>query len=424
MSKNIYALIDCDNFYVSCERVFRPDLREKPVAVLSNNDGCIVSRSNEVKALDIKMGSPYFEIEELEKKNNIHIFSSNYALYSDISQRIVRTLEKFAPEIEVYSIDESFIKLNMDKDRCLEYGREIRETILQEVGVPTTVGIAYTKTLTKVASKVAKKNPQYEGVLSLLDIETNDRYLNMVEVDDVWGVGRKYSQWLRARGINSAKDLKYADREEIRRKMTVGGYRTVMELNNVECIPLEESPPTKKSIVSSKSFGELTSSLSDIKRELARDITRAGEKLRKEECMTGYITVFITTSRFRKPYYSNSIGIKLPYPVSDTATLVKYALAGLDKIFKRGYRYKKTGAMLTDITPVNDIQLNFAVNDFLSHTEDKDKIMNSIDSINRKWGRDTVKVAAMGIEKKSLMKQQKKSPRYTTSWEELLIVNI
>jgi DNA polymerase V len=418
---NIYALIDCDNFYVSCERVFRPDLNNKPVAVLSNNDGCIVSRSNEVKALGIKMGTPYFEIKDLEKEHNIEIFSSNYALYSDISQRIVRTLEKFSPEIEVYSIDESFLKLNVDKDRCTEYGKKIRDTILKEVGVPTTVGIAYTKTLTKVASKVAKKNPKYDGVLSLLSTEDNDRYLDMVEVSDVWGVGRKYSQWLKARGINTAKALKYADIQEIRKRMTVGGYRTVMELNNVECIPLEEQPQTKKSIVSSKSFGELTTSLSDIKKELARDVTRAGEKLRKENCMTGYLSVYITTSRFRKPYYSNSIGIKLPYPVSDTSTLIKYALRGLEKIFRNGYKYKKTGVMLTDISLVNDVQLNFAVDNYLSHTKQAKNIMESVDSINKKWGKDTVKVASMGVRDKSLMKQEKKSPRYTTSWEEMPI---
>jgi DNA polymerase V len=421
---NIYALIDCDNFYVSCERIFRPDLNNKPIAVLSNNDGCIVSRSNEVKALGIKMGTPYFEIEELEKEQNIEIFSSNYALYSDISQRIVRTLEKFSPEIEVYSIDESFLKLNIDKDRCTEYGKNIRETILKEVGVPTTVGIAYTKTLIKVASKVAKKNPEYKGVLSLLDTENNDKYLDMVEIDDIWGVGRKYSTWLKDRGINTAKALKYADIQKIRKRMTVGGYRTVMELNNVECIPLDEQPPTKKSIVSSKSFGELTTSLSDIKKELARDVTRAGEKLRKENCMTGYLSVFITTSRFRKPYYSNSIGIKLPYPVSDTSTLTKYALKGLEQIFRKGYKYKKTGVMLTDISPINDVQLNFAVDNYLSHTKQSRKVMESIDSINRKWGRDTVKVAAMGVRDKSLMKQEKKSPRYTTSWEEMPVAYI
>jgi DNA polymerase V len=370
------------------------------------------------------MGTPYFEIEELEKEQNIEIFSSNYALYSDISQRIVRTLEKFSPEIEVYSIDESFLKLNIDKDRCTEYGKNIRETILKEVGVPTTVGIAYTKTLIKVASKVAKKNPEYKGVLSLLDTENNDKYLDMVEIDDIWGVGRKYSTWLKDRGINTAKALKYADIQKIRKRMTVGGYRTVMELNNVECIPLEEQPPTKKSIVSSKSFGELTTSLSDIKKELARDVTRAGEKLRKENCMTGYLSVFITTSRFRKPYYSNSIGIKLPYPVSDTSTLTKYALKGLEQIFRKGYKYKKTGVMLTDISPINDVQLNFAVDNYLSHTKQSRKVMESIDSINRKWGRDTVKVAAMGVRDKSLMKQEKKSPRYTTSWEEMPVAYI
>jgi DNA polymerase V len=421
---NIYALIDCDNFYVSCERIFRPDLRFKPVAVLSNNDGCIISRSNEVKQLGISMGTPYFEIAKFAKENDIHIFSSNYALYSDISSRIVRTLEKFSPNIEVYSIDESFLRLNIDESKSVEYGTKIRETILKEIGVPTTVGIAYTKTLTKVASKVAKRDPRYKGVLSLLDIQNNDKYLEMVDVGDVWGVGRRYSEWLIRNGIDNAKNLKYADRKAIRKRMTVLGLRTVMELNNVECIPLEEVPSTKKSIVSSKSFGQTTKLLSDVKKELARDVTRAGEKLREEGCMAGYITVFILTSRFKKPYYSNSIGVKLPYPVSDSSTLIKYSLFGLQKIFKKGYEYKKTGVMLTDISPTKDIQLNFAVDRYLSNTKQKSKIMNSIDHINSKWGRDTVRVASMGLEKKSLMTQNRKSPRYTTSWEELLTVSI
>lgn len=424
MSRNIYALIDCDNFYVSCERLFRPDLRDKPVAVLSNNDGCIISRSNEVKKLNIKMGTPYFKIMDLINQKDIHIFSSNYPLYADISNRIVKTLEKFSPDIEVYSIDESFIKLSIDEKKCTDYGKEIRETILRNVGVPTTVGIAYTKTLTKVASKVAKKDPQYKGVLSLLDTEENDTYLKKVDIEDVWGVGRKYSKWLRARGIYTAKDLKYADRKYIRKKMTVNGFKTVMELNNVECIPLEKSPPPKKSIVDSKSFGKYTSSLSSIKNALAKNVTRAGEKLRQEGSMTGFLSVFISTSPFKQPYYSNSIGIKLPYPVSDSSTLIKFAFIALEKIFKKGYMYKKAGVVLTDISNKNDVQLNFSVDSFLSHKEESERIMESVDYINKKWGRDTVKLAAMGVEESLKMRQNRKSPRYTTSWEEMLVAKV
>jgi DNA polymerase V len=424
MKKNIYVLIDCDNFYVSCERIFRPDLRNKPVVVLSNNDGCIVSRSNEAKELGIQMGTPYFKIEDLADKNAIHVFSSNYSLYADISQRIVNVLEKFSQDIEVYSIDESFLKLSMDENKCQQYAVNIRETILTDVGIPTTLGIAYTKTLTKVASKIAKKDCKYKGVLSLLSTKDNDMYLERIEVDDIWGVGRKYSKLLKTMGICTAKDLKYVDKRLIRKKMTVNGYRTVMELNNIECIPFQESPPKKKSIVNSRSFGALTSSLSDIKEALAMNVTRAGEKLRKEDCVAAFMTVFVTTSPFRKPYYSKSIGVKLPYPVSDSSTLIKYAFFGLDKIFKKGYLYKKSGVMLTDICPLNHVQLNFAANEFLDHLENNEKIMNSVDYINTKWGKDTVKIASLGTKNKLRMKQCKKSPRYTSSWEELLVVNI
>lgn len=229
--RNIYALIDCDNFYVSCERVFRPDLIGKPVVVLSNNDGCIVSRSNEAKNLGIQMGTPYFKAEEVIKKNRVSVFSSNYALYSDISSRVVEILKMFSPNIEVYSIDEAFITLNLTNSNFTKYGKEIRERILKDVGIPTTVGIAYTKTLTKIATKIGKKNIEYGGVLSLLNEKDDDMYLEMVDVEDIWGVGRQYSKWLREMGIDNAKDLKYANRQVIRHHMTVQGLRTVPELH-------------------------------------------------------------------------------------------------------------------------------------------------------------------------------------------------
>jgi DNA polymerase V len=286
------------------------------------------------------------------------------------------------------------------------------------------LGIAYTKTLTKVASKIAKKDRQYNGVLSLLNIKKNDEYLERIEVDDIWGVGRKYSKLLKSMTIYTAKDLKYADKKLIRKKMTVNGYRTVMELNNIECISLQESSSTKKSIITSRSFGQLTSSLLDIKEALAMNVTRAGEKLRKENCLTGFLTVFIATSPFRKPYYSKSIGVKLPYPVSDSSTLIKYAFLGLDKIFKKGYLYKKSGVMLTDIFPVDNVQLNFVADSFLTHVEKNEKIMESVDYINNKWGKDTVKIASLGTKNKLKMKQSKKSPRYTSSWDELLVAKV
>jgi DNA polymerase V len=424
MKKNIYALIDCDNFYVSCERIFRPDLIGKPVAVLSNNDGCIIARSNEVKKLGISMGTPYFKILDLIEEHGIEVLSSNYSLYADISDRVVRTLEMFSPNVEVYSIDEAFIQLSLPSDRYLEYAKEIRGTILRDIGVPTTVGVAYTKTLTKVAVKVAKKDTKYEGALSLLDVRDNDKYLDMVEIGDVWGVGRQYSKLLTSMNILTAKDLKYMDRKVVRKLMTVGGLRTVLELNNIECISLEESPCSKKSIASAKAFGKLTDSLDEVKQALAIDVARAAEKLRKQNSVTSMLSVFLTTDPFKPNRYSKAIGIPLPYPASDTPTLVKYSLIGLEHIFKKGLLYKKTGVLLTDISSSKDIQLNLFINDYSKYVSKRNEASKVIDKLNRKWGRDTVRVGSMGIYNKLHMRQERKSPRYTTNWNELLKVNI
>ena len=422
--RNIYALIDCDNFYVSCERVFRPDLIGKPVVVLSNNDGCIVSRSNEAKKLGIQMGTPYFKAEEVIKKNGVVVFSSNYALYSDISSRVVEILKMFSPNIEVYSIDEAFITLNLTNSNFIKYGKEIRERILKDVGIPTTVGIAYTKTLTKVATKIGKKNIEYGGVLSLLEQKDNDMYLEMVEVEDIWGVGRQYSKWLREMGIDNAKDLKYANRQNIRHRMTVQGLRTVLELNGIDCIPLDSRRVLKKSITSSKSFGIKTDSLEDIKRALAIDVAQAGEKLREQCSVAGTLTVFLLSNPFKTPFYSNSITITLPYKVSDTPSLIKYSLIGLGKIFKSGYIYKKCGVVLSDISTVNDVQLDLFNSSFINDFNIRNRAMITMDRINRKWGRDTIKIGSMGIENTLKMKQDMISNRYTTDWNNLLVVNI
>ena len=422
--RNIYALIDCDNFYVSCERVFRPDLIGKPVVVLSNNDGCIVSRSNEAKRLGIQMGTPYFKAEELIKENGVVVFSSNYTLYADISSRVVEILKMFSPNIEVYSIDEAFITLNLTNSNFIKYGKEIRERILKDVGIPTTVGIAYTKTLTKIATKIGKKNIEYGGVVSLLNEKDNDMYLEMVDVEDIWGVGRQYSKWLREMGIDNAKDLKYANRQVIRHHMTIQGLRTVLELNGIDCIPLDSRRVLKKSITSSKSFGIKTDSLEDIKKTLAIDVAQAGEKLREQGSVAGTLTVFLLSNPFKTPFYSNSISIKLPYRVSDTPNLIKYSLIGLGKIFKSGYIYKKCGVVLSDISTVNDVQLDLFNSSFINDFNIKNRAMITMDRINRKWGRDTIKIGSMGIENTLKMKQDMISNRYTTDWNNLLVVNI
>lgn len=422
--RNIYALIDCDNFYVSCERIFRPDLIGKPVVVLSNNDGCIVSRSNEAKRLGIQMGIPYFKAEKIIKEKGVTVFSSNYALYSDISSRVVEILKMFSPNIEVYSIDEAFITLNLTHSNFTKYGKQIREKILKDVGIPTTVGIAYTKTLSKIATKIGKKNIEYEGVVSLLNEGNNDMYLEMVDVEDIWGVGRQYSKWLRSIGICNAKELKYANRQVIRHHMTVHGLRTVLELNGIDCIPLNSRRVLKKSITSSKSFGIKTDSLEDIKKALAINVAQAAEKLREQNSLAGTLSVFILSNPFKTPFYSNSLSINLPYRVSDTPTLIKYSLIGLEKIFKSGYIYKKCGVVLSDISTVNDVQLDLFNSSLINDFNIKNKAMISMDKINKRWGKDTVKIGSMGIENTLKMKQDMISNRYTTDWNGLLVVNL
>ncbi len=421
--RNIYALIDCDNFYVSCERLFRSDLIGKPVVVLSNNDGCIVSRSNEAKSLGIQMGTPYFKEEEFIKKNGVSVFSSNYSLYADISRRVVDTLKIFSPNIEVYSIDEAFVTLNLTHTKLARYGKKIREKILQDVGIPTTVGIAYTKTLTKIATKIAKKDITYGGVLSLLDVKDNDSYLEMVDIEDIWGVGRQYSKWLHSINISNAKDLKYANRQSIRKHMTVQGLRSVLELNNIDCIPLDSKTLLKKSITRSKSFEKKTKSLDDIKQALAIDVARAGEKLREQNCLVGTLTIFILSDPFKTPFYSNMTCIRLPFKTCDTPTLIKYSLIGLQKIFKQGYIYKKTGVILSDISPIKDTQLNLFNAPFDSNLK-RYRAMKCIDTLNKKWGRDTIRVGSMGIESTLQMKQSMISKGYTTNWNELLTVHL
>lgn len=424
MKKNIYAIIDCDNFYVSCERLFRPDLNNKPVVVLSNNDGCVVSRSNEVKALGIEMGTPCFKISHIIEKHNIAVFSSNYPLYADISNRIMKSIEIFSPIIEIYSIDEAFLKLSMPIEKCTNYARDIRRHILENIGIPTTIGVAYTKTLTKVASKIAKKDKQYKGVLSLLNTQKNDKYLDMLKVQDIWGVGRQYSKWLNSKGIYTAKELKYANKKVVKKKMTIQGVRTVLELNNTECIPLDRKSLVKKSITSSKSFGKLTDSLEEVKQALAIDTTRACEKLRQQNSLTNTITVFLTTHPFKKPFYSNSKTVRLPNPVSDTSTLIKYSFTALEDIFKIGYKYKKTGVFFTNILASNNIQLDLYNPNYLKNLHKRENIMKAADKLNSTWGRDTVRVASMPKENRLKLKQENRSPRYTTNWNELPLATI
>ena len=397
------ALVDCNSFYVSCERLFNPKIRKKPVVVLSNNDGCIISRSNEAKALGIKMGEPYFKAKEIILKNNVQVFSSNYSLYGDLSRRVMRTLKRFNVDIEIYSIDEAFLDMTNFSDKEVEeVGKEIRSTILQWTGIPTSIGIAQTKTLSKVANHIAKKKKT--GVTSLIGLENIDPILEKVEINDVWGVGRQLTKFYNKNGIYNAKQLKNKSNTWIKKNSNVLGSRTAMELRGVPCIDLEKTPSKRKSCVVSRSFGKRVEKLQEMKEAVANYSLNASEKIRSESLNAKSITIFIRTSPFqsRFGYYSNSKTIDFPIATDNSIEIVKAAIEGLESIFKNGYRYQKAGIMLTGLSNSNEGENLFS--------SEKDKkignLMRSIDKTNYRYGRSTLSLASAGIQKKWNMRRE------------------
>jgi len=397
------GLVDCNSFYVSCERLFNPRIRKKPVVVLSNNDGCIISRSNEAKALGIKMGEPYFKAKDIIIKNKVEVFSSNYSLYGDLSRRVMRTLKRFNTEIEVYSIDEAFIDLSNFSDSEVEkIGKEIRETVLQWTGIPTSIGIAKTKTLSKVANHIAKK--KQSGVTSLIGIENLDPILEKVEINDVWGVGRQLTKFYQKNGIYNAKQLKNKSNTWIKKCSNVLSSRTAMELRGVPCINLETTQTKRKSCVVSRSFGKRIEKFQELKEAVANYCLNASEKIRSESLVAKAVTVFVRTSPFQRDYgyYSNSKTIDFPIATNNSIQTVKTAIAILENIFKNGYRYQKAGVMLTGLS--ND---DGRKNLFSSEKDEKIKtLMQSIDNTNYRYGRSTLSLASAGVHKKWNMRRQ------------------
>ncbi len=418
---NIFALVDCNNFYVSCERVFNPSLEGRPVIVLSNNDGCAVARSNEAKALGIGMGTPYFKVENIVKKHNVKVFSSNYTLYADMSQRVVNVLNDFTPNLEIYSIDESFLSFNRHKNIDLtDYAKNIRSRVKKWTGLPVSIGIAPTKTLAKIANKLAKKNPMCQGVFNITNHSRIDDFLESVGVEDVWGVGPAYSKLLKYHRIHTALKLRDTNEDWIRKHMTVIGLRTVWELKGISCIGLEDVTPDKKEIVSSRSFGRPVETRKELEEAVSSYVTRAAEKLRSQNSIASYVTTFIETNRYKdEPQYNNSATARLSIPTDYTPELIENAHICLDRIYKSGYRFKKAGVMLGGIVPSNEVQLNLLVKQ--DRSRDK-KIMDALDEINLTWGTDTVKYASSGLEPKWKMRRRMMSPRYTTCWDELAVV--
>lgn len=415
------AIVDCNSFYASCEKVFRPDLEGKPVLVLSNNDGVVIAASSEAKELGLN-GKPFFKIQDQIRKYDAKVFSSNYTLYGDISQRIMDTLEQFCPKVEVYSIDEAFLHFNnFNPNTITEHNTKIREIIKKWIGMPVTIGIAKTKTLAKIANRFAKKNKLESGVLNLCDYDDLTDFLANTKIADVWGVGSQYRKLLEKYGIETAYDFANADRKWVRKRMTVVGERTWLELNGVPCVEIEDEPPAKKAIISSRSFGKMTDSKEEVSEAVAFFTSRAAEKMRKQKSAAKVMSVFLRTNKFKTELaqYHNGVQINLPVPTSITGELVEFALKGFEQIWRDTYLYQKVGVMLTELVPDSNAQFGLF--------DDKNRMnaniaTSTMDKINEKLGSNKVFVASTGNKRDWSMKREFLSPRYTTYWNELPIV--
>ena len=403
------ALVDCNSFYVSCERLFNPKIRNKPVVVLSNNDGCIIARSNEAKSLGIKMGEPYFKAKEIILKHKVYVFSSNYSLYGDLSRRVMRTLKRFNPELEIYSVDEAFLDLtNYPDDEVEDVGKEIRSIVLQWTGIPTSIGIAKTKTLSKIANHIAKK--KQSGVTNLIGIENIDPLLEKIDINDVWGVGKQLTKFYHQNGIYNAKQLKNMSNTWIKKSSNVLSSRTALELRGIPCIPLETKTSKRKSCVVSRSFGTRVEKLQELQEAVASYCLNASEKIRSESLITKSITVSVRTSPFqnRGVYYSNAKTIDFPIATNNSIEIVKTALTALNEIFINGYRYQKAGITLTGLVSSSESK-----NLFSTEKDEKIKgLMRSIDSTNYRYGRSTLSLASAGVNKKWNMKRPLFKDRY------------
>jgi DNA polymerase V len=418
----MFALIDCNNFYASCERVFQPKLKDKPIVVLSNNDGCVIARSNEAKKLGIPMGAAAFEYKDIFEKNNIYVFSSNYALYGDMSNRVMTLLRDFSPDIEIYSIDEAFLKFDGFEKYIdfNEYGKEIRYKVTKGTGIPISVGIAPTKALSKVANKIAKKFPERTGNVYVIDNdEKRIKALKWLPIEDVWGIGYRHAKRLKRYAINTAYDFSVLSEEWVRKNMSVVGLRLLKELNGFPCLDIEE-PQDKKNIATTRSFDKNYSDYNYIKERVSTYAVTCAEKLRNQNSNCNAVMVFIHTNGFRKdlPQYGRNVVVKLPFPTNSSIELAKFAEIGLKKIFKEGYQYKKAGVIVMDITPEQVKQINL----FENSNEKHKPIMDIVDKINRGIGRTKIKLGSQDLGRTWKMKQEKLSKRYTTRIGEVISI--
>ena len=417
------ALVDCNNFYASCERVFNPKLNGQPIVVLSSNDACIIALSNEAKEFDIKVGEPLFEKRQIIEKNNIVMCSSNFNLYGDMSRRVMDLLSGFISDIEIYSIDEAFLNFsgcaNLDKGKDItEYARTIRQTILKCTGIPVSIGLARTKTLTKIASKLAKKSKKAGGVLNLIDSPYLDKALEKIHVVDVWGVGIKSARKLIEKGIRNARQLKEASDSRIRHTMGINGLRLVYELRGISCHSLDNCPRPKKGILCSQSFGRKVTDIAELKQAITAFVANAAERLRKQKSAARHLTVFMLTgfSEDKQVEKNQSVSIKLPTATNLSSELIRQAMKAVEKIYQNGQSYKRAGVRFDELVPSEQTQIS------LFEQSDSDKtsrLMETVDRLNDKLGSGALRYGTQGAMHPWKAKSEMVSPRYTTCWDEL-----
>lgn len=420
-----FALIDCNNFYASCERVFDPGLRDRPVVILSNNDGCVIARSSEAKDVGIPMGIPEFKVRPLISRHNIAVRSSNYALYGDMSSRVMETIRSVTPDLEVYSIDEAFAGLHgRSKREIMEMGREIRLRVRRWTGLPVSVGIAPTKTLAKIANEMAKSYKQLNGVLYVRKPDQIGRMLRKTELGDIWGIGKNYTAMLERQGITNALQLSRMPDCWVRSKLKVTGLRTVKELRGESCLTIEECSDQRKGILSSRSFGRPVKSVDEISEAVATFTARAAEKLRAQDSVASQLTVVLVTDKYRNPGQPYKFGhtISLPSPTASTSMLCSRATDLANTLFDEGKTYKKAWVMLTGLIPESSVQADLFMEE--RYSERDHNLMKSLDKINAKFGNRTCMPASTGITQNWQMKQQYLSQKYTTSWDQLLEVRL
>lgn len=418
----MFALVDCNNFYASCERVFRPDLKTQPVVILSNNDGCVIARSNEAKALGIPMGAPAYQYESLFKKQQVHVFSSNFALYGDMSHRVMTVLESFCSDMEVYSIDEAFLLepawRNAD---LLEYGDVMRKRVLSWTGIPISVGFAPTKTLSKVANHIAKKFPEKTRGVYLIDTEERRvKALKWLPVEEVWGVGRRYARKLQQMGVKTAYDFTRLSPQQVRKYFSVVGVRLQKELQGDSVHGLEVSQP-RKNIATTRTFETPYLEFEQVRERIATFAVVCAEKLRQQHSTCHSLMVFVRTNSHRAdlPQYSQQAVVKMPYASSSSIELVQYATEGLKQIFKTGYQYKKAGVVVQDIRPAQDRQMTL----FEDRNDKHIPLMQVLDQLNNTYGRQKVKLGSQDVKRTWKMRQERLSPRYTTQLSEIITVH-